>query len=164
MNKNQCLLGCLLSCLAIFPSMASDNWTVIFDKDPENQSDRCLLESKTFIIDDGQTQTAVKMLYNGTQLYAATKSTLDLSYPNIGLQIGARQQHTIDRVYKKTTAVFESSIEKIHIDFKKGVKAKLALGFWPTWPQTKTRVIEFSLIGYKKAYNKYKKCEKNGKI
>lgn len=135
---------------------AGDNWQVRID--PEDRS-RCLLESATNVFNDGQAETSVKLVYIGDALYAATKSSIDLEYPGIGLQVDRHEQHPIDEVYMKKTAVFSKNIDKIHKQFIEGAKAKLTLGFWPLIPKTRTHVIEFSLFGYTKAYQQFLKCK-----
>ena len=36
--------------------------------------------------------------------------------------------------------------------FKAGLKARVQLRFWPTWPETGTHSVEVSLIGFTKAW------------
>lgn len=136
---------------------ATDNWEVRHD--PEHPS-RCFLESATHVFNDGQAETSVKLIYIGEALYAATQSNIDLDYPGIGLQVDGHEQHRVDGVYMKKTAVFTKDIDKIHQQFIYGAKAKLTLGFWPLIPKTKTYDIEFSLYGYTKAYQEFLKCRK----
>lgn len=139
-----------------------DNWRVVIDNDPESPS-RCLMESATHIINDGHTETSVKLVYTGDALYAATKSDIDLSYPGVGLQVDRYEQHGIDGVYMEKTAVFNKAIEKIHRQFISGASAKLTLGFWPTLDKTESRVIEFNLYGYTKTYQQFLQCRKAAK-
>lgn len=122
------------------------------------------MESSTQVVDDGQTKTYVKLVYTGMALYVATKSHIDLTYPGVGLQVDSNPQHQIDQLVQEKTAVFTTDIGKIHKQFILGAKAKLTLGFWPTQPKTKTRIIEFSLFGYTKAYHKFQKCNESGKL
>jgi len=138
-------------------AFAGDNWKVRID--PDDRS-RCLMESVTHVVNDGQSETSVKLVYTGDALYAATKSNIDLEYRGIGLQVDRLEQHPIDEVYMKKTAVFARNIDKINKQFIDGINAKLTLGFWPLLPKTKTHVIEFSLIGYTKAYQQFLNCQK----
>lgn len=141
---------------------AAENWQVIFDADPLSQQPACLMESMAHVIDDGQTQTPVKLIYNGRELVAQTKSKIDLTYPNVGLQVDSKTSFGIDHLHKEKTAVFAKQSTEIHQQFIDGLTARLSLGFWPTWPQTKTRVIDFNLIGYTKAYQEFEQCRANG--
>ena len=136
---------------------AGDNWQVRID--PEDRT-RCLLESVKYVFNDGQAETSAKLVYTGDALYAATKSNIDLDYPGIGLQVDRLEQHPIDEVSMKKTAVFNKNIDKLHQQFIDGANAKLTLGFWQLIPKTKVHVIEFSLFGYTKAYQQFLKCKK----
>ena len=160
MNKIYLISIGLFFQLVSVSATAGDNWKVRID--PENRS-RCLLESATHVINDGQAETSVKLVYTGNALYAATKSNIDIDYPGIGLQVDGFDQHPIDEVYMKKTAVFSKDLDKLHKQFIYGVNAKLILGFWPLLPKTKTHVIEFSLIGYTKTYQQFLKCNKVAK-
>ena len=139
---------------------AGENWQVRID--PEDRS-RCLLESVKNVFNDGQAETSVKLVYTGDALYAATKSNIDFDYPGIGLQVDRHEQHPIDEVYMKKTAVFSKNSDTLHKQFINGANAKLTLGFWPLIPKTKVHVIEFSLFGYTKAYQQYLMCKKHKK-
>ncbi len=143
--------------------LATENWSVSMEEDPISRSNICLLVSKIYTIDDGQTTTPVQLIYNGEKLFAKTKSDIDMSYPKIGLQIDTHHPHKISRIHKQNIAVFANTNNAIHQQFIDGREAHLALGFWPTWPQTHTRMINFSLIGYTKAHTQFKKCQNDGK-
>lgn len=153
------LISGFLACSNV---LATENWSVNIEEDPISKSNVCLLVSKVYTIDDGQTTTPVQLIYNGEEIFAKTKSDIDISYPEIGLQIDAHDQHSISRLHKNNIAVFADADHAIHQQFIDGRQARLALGFWPTWPQTHTRTIDFSLIGYTKAHSKFKKCQQNG--
>ena len=136
---------------------AEDNWEV---KVEHEDGTRCLLESVTKIFNDGQAETVAKLVYTGDTLYAATQSNINLEYEGIGLQVDDLEQHRVDGVYMLKTAVFSKNIETIHKQFIHGLKAKVTLGFWPLIPKTKTYDIEFSLIGYTKAYHQFLECKR----
>lgn len=157
MNKVYLISIGLLFQLMSVSVTAGDNWMVRID--PENRS-RCLLESATHVFNDGQAETSAKLVYTGDALYAATKSNIDIDYPGVGLQVDRYDQFPVDELYMKKTVVFSKDINKIHKQFIDGIKAKLTIGFWPLLPKTKPHVIEFSLIGYTKAYQQFLNCKK----
>ncbi len=140
---------------------ANENWSVQVAEDPISKSNTCLMISKTYTIDDGQTKTPVQLIFNGAKILAKTKSDIDTSYPGLGLKIDTDKHFTISRIHKNTIAVFANADDAIHQQFIKGKNAVLALGFWPTWPKSHTRKIKFSLIGYTKTYEAFKKCTQN---
>jgi hypothetical protein len=43
--------------------------------------------------------------------------------------------------------------------FKRGVKARVVLRFWPTWPATGTHAAVFSLIGFTREYARMEECK-----
>jgi len=164
MNKTQLSLILGLYLLFTIPAFAVGNWSVTIAEDPVTHTVACLLESRTHTIDDGQTDTPVKLIFNGKQVYATTKSDIDISYPEIGLTIDKHDAHQFSKVHKNNIAIFASTAESIHKEFIAGKNAKLALGFWPTWPKTQTRIINFDLIGYTKAHQQFEECQKTGNL
>jgi len=163
MSKLPMLAAATLCLLMSLPVTATDNWRLIISNSPEGQTPACLMESATRMINDGQTETPVKLVYTGQALYAVTKSHIDLSYPEVGIQVDKHQQHPIDRLHGQDTAVFNSHINVINKQLSAGNRAKLALGFWPTWPKTRTRIIEFSLGGFTRTYKQFKNCQAKSK-
>lgn len=154
------LLACCLPEIAF--SAASQNWQVVITKDPVSKQSTCLLISSTKHTEDGQNSTPIKLIYNGEIFIAATDSNIDLSYADVGLQVDDHSRYTIDRLFKNTDAIFETDAERIRDEFKRGLNAKLILGFWPTWPVTKSYAIDFDLRGFTKAYNKFLQCKITG--
>lgn len=158
--KHLILLACCLPEIAF--SAASQNWQVVIAKDPVSKQSTCLLISSTKHTDDGQTSTPIKLIYNGEIFITTTDSNIDPRYADVGLQVDDNSRHTIDRLFKKTDAIFETDVERIRDEFKRGLNAKLILGFWPTWPVTKSYAIDFDLRGFTKAYNKFLQCKMTG--
>ena len=147
----------LMCCLPVIAfSATSQNWQAVIAKDPVSKQNTCLLISSTKHTEDGQTNTPVKLSYNGEIFIATTDSNIDLSYTD--------SRHTIDRLFKHTSAIFETDAELIRDEFKRGLNAKLILGFWPTWPATRSYAIEFDLRGFTKAYNEFQQCRLSGDI
>ena len=160
--KHLILLICCLPAIAF--SVTSQNWQAVIAKDPVSKQNTCLLISSTKHTEDGQTSTPVKLSYNGEIFIAITNSNIDLSYADVGLQVDDHSRHTIDRLFKNTSAIFETDAELIRDEFKRGLNAKLILGFWPTWPVNKSYALEFDLRGFTKAYNEFLQCEMSGNI
>lgn len=142
----------------------TDNWQLVLAEDPFSKQSACLLVSAVEQSEDGQATTAVSLVYNGNLFMAKTESNIDLSYADLGLQVGKKKSHPIERLHKKTSAVFETQAPQIRDEFKKGLKAKLRLGFWPSWPKTRSYVIEFDLRGFTAAYEAFVHCQKTGEI
>ncbi len=155
----------LLFCLStIVIAKDTQNWQLILAEDPLSHQTACLMISATRQTDDGQSSTPVSLIFNGKVFIAKTKSNIDLSYPAIGLQVDDYKPHTIDRLNKDTNAVFENQAEKIREEFIKGLSGKLTLGFWPTWPKTRSYTTEFDLRGFTKTYEAFLRCQQTGEI
>lgn len=143
---------------------ANPAWQAIVAYDPLQDKSACLIESAQVIVDDGQTTTPVRFLYNGRAFLATTESNIDLTYPDIGLQVDAHPRIPIDDVYNDTNVVFARSAAQITALFISGSKARLSLGFWPTWPKGDTVVTEFSLTGFTRAHADFLQCQKTQRV
>jgi hypothetical protein len=150
--------------LLALTARAGENWNVVIGNDALTNQSTCLMESAGQEIFDGQGNTPIKFVYDGKVFYVVTKSSIDLSYPNVGLSVDARAPHSINRVLKEYSVVFDTEAEAIRNEFIRGAEARLALGFWPTWPKGATIVTQFSLYGFKAAYAKWQECQKTGEI
>lgn len=154
------ILACLLlaTSASVVPAWA-ESWRVLHGTDPIDGSTRCLMISSELQVDDGQTITPVSLVFTGSALAAVTESNIDLSYPDVGLQVDQQPVIPVDRVHRQTIAVFENSADAIRGQFQRGHTARLKLGFWPTWPQTETVVMEFSLLGFIRAQEALLHCD-----
>ena len=65
----------------------------------------------------------------------------------------------MDRLADPRTAMFQSRYGTLVEQFKRGVKARVVLRFWPTWPATGTHAAVFSLIGFTRAYARMEECK-----
>jgi hypothetical protein len=156
------LLLCYLPALANAKDI--QNWQLVLAEDPISNQTVCLMVSAMKQTEDGQTSTPVSLIYNGKIFIAKTKSNIDLSYPDIGLQADNHTPHNIDRLHKKTSVVFDAQAIQIRDEFIKGLNGKLTLGFWPTWPKTRSFVTEFDLRGFTKTYQAFRRCQKTGEL
>jgi len=145
---------------------ASDtpNWKVVYADDPTTRKKTCLMMSASKRIEDGQSTTPVHLIYNGHIFFAKTKSNIDLSYPGLGLKVDNHSQHKISALYKETSAVFTLNTIKIRDQFISGLDAELTLGFWPSWPKTRSFTSHFNLHEFSDTYKRFLKCKKNGDI
>ena len=140
------------------------NWKVVFEEDPASGKKVCLMVSRTNKMQDGQSTTPVYLIYDGRIFFAKTKSNIDLSYPDLGLQIDKKPQHKISVLYKESSAAFTSNTVKMRDEFIHGLDARLTLAFWPSWPKTGRFDSHFDLREFSNTYTRFLKCKKEGVI
>jgi hypothetical protein len=159
------VIAILGSQVALVAAAGADaNWTSERGLDRLTGRDRCLLASKAETINDGHDDISISLVLTADALLVVTASNIDLTYPGIGLQVDQLAPIQIDRLFKDTMPVFDREIETILEEFIKGYRAKVSLGFWPTWPKTETQSATFSLLGFTKAYQAFRTCEENGPL
>jgi hypothetical protein len=160
MNGKLCVF-LFLACLG--PAMASDaNWRAVIGHDPLQHMTACLLESKPLTVFDGQTDTPLQLIYNGTVFRMTSQSHVDLSYPGVGLRVDGQELFAVDTVENRTDLIFSSRADAIKEQFIAGRQAQIAVGFWPTWPRSDTVVARFSLLGFSRAYTAFRHCQTTG--
>lgn len=157
------LLLLVFFCLNTAQALAQ-NWSVKLGRDGIRDQAICLLESTTLQVHDGQTTTPINLVYNGEVIIAVTKSNIDLSYQGVGLQVDQQAAHAVDSLYKQTRVIFEKTANDIIQEFIKGREVRLVLGFWPSWPKTKTVTSHFSLRGFSHAYRAFQDCQQTGVV
>jgi len=159
---------CIYCALSVNASASNNNdnanWKVVFENDPASRKKVCLMVSRKNMMEDGQSKTPVYLIYNGHIFFAKTKSNIDLSYPDLGLQIDKHPQHKISVLYKQSSAAFTSNTVEMRDEFIKGLDARLTLAFWPSWPRTSSFDSHFDLREFNDTYNRFLKCKKNGEI
>lgn len=150
--------------LFLFSTTVESNWKVETGEVPLSDQFGCYMVSSVQHSEDGQSGTPVRIVFNGTQFVVETESNLDLSYPDIGLQVDQNDYHKVDRLFKKVNAVFDSNTNQILDEFIRGLNARMTLGFWPSWPVTKSYQTQFNLRGFTRTYNEMVECQLEGSV
>lgn len=109
---------------------------------------------------DGYSETKVKLRLMTDGLLIKTNSNVDLSFEDVGLMVDHNDFIAADGVIDEKNVVFRSELDKIIIQFIKGLRVKLYMRYWPTYPATSNYQTTFSLLGFTKAYQEYKLCKK----
>ena len=128
------------------------NWRV-------SDSSPCFLFTPVKSIDDGQGQTPVALRLDANALHVTTSSNIDPEFDDLGITVDDKDMIVIDSVVRETNVVFETKVDALVEQFIAGRNAKLQLRFWPTWPSTGPKTVEFSLMGFTKAHNQMKACQ-----
>jgi hypothetical protein len=138
---------------AMVPSGARAEWTA----QPEPAAGpgaavRCVLQSERQPLPDGYQQTWAQILVDDTAVRVVSASSLDPGDGDIGLEIDGGSLVPSDEVTGQRIAVFRTRYGAIVDEFKRGLRVRVQLRFWPTWPKTGTHSATFSLIGFTRAY------------
>lgn len=135
------------------PLVIADQWRL------SSETDRCILSSLEYSMDDGQgdTKVVLQLTPNNWTLY--TESDIDLSYNNTGLTVDAKVHFALERVVKDSNVVFENDRSRIIDAFINAQQVQIALGFWPTWPVTETKTVIMAIDHFEVAYRTWKDCQ-----
>jgi hypothetical protein len=142
----------------LLANVASASWTAKRVFDPIKDETRCMLESNTKTINDGYQDTQILLRLDKRALQVVTRSNIDASKGDIGVQVDKHEFIKMDRIYLEQSVIFESEIADIIKQFKEGLRAKFTLRFWPTYPDTGQHAVTFSLLGFTKAYGELPDC------
>jgi len=148
------LLATLLA-LACTVAIAKDtvpNWTV------RTLDGTCALESVAQPVNDGYLDITVQLRFSRSGLRALTPSTIDVEGGHLGLLVDAEPLPLKATVDDETDVVFDGDMAMIGEHFVRGGTAQLRLRFWPTWPVTGTKPIDYSLKGFTLAWKQYQQC------
>lgn len=149
------LMALLLGAMTLCAEVA--NWSVQSTSNKTGEQ-RCYLVTPVKTIDDGYGETKVSLELRDRELLVVTDSSIDGEFGDLGLQVDDREIIMADGIRADTRVFFHSRINEITDQFLKGLKVRVQLRFWPTWPTTGLRSAEFSLIGFTKAYNNRSVC------
>jgi hypothetical protein len=119
----------------------------------------CILESSPEALSDGYQTTSARIRVDGKTVSVSSKSVFDAGFNDIGVAVDEDAMIPMDRLADPRTAVFQLRYGTLVEQFKRGVKARVVLRFWPTWPVTGTHAAVFSLIGFTRAYARMEECK-----
>ena len=141
----------LLTVLCAAAATTRAEWTV-------GQTDGCVLETGKISIFDGYQDTRLKLSLTDAGLLVRTESNIDLSFDDVGLAVDGGDFIPADAVVDEQQVLFSKDSNTIIGQFMRGGSVKLYLRFWPTYPATQRYEASFSLIGFTRAHNNYRKC------
>ena len=142
------------------PLKVNPNWTLDSGPDPVSKRDRCFLRSTTQRIDDGQGGSDISLIVTPDSLRFATRSNIDLTYKDTGLQVDSKPVFPLQGLFGETDALFDKRVNEIKQQMLGGSDVTITLGFWPTWPVTQTYSARFAISGYATANAALAACDK----
>ncbi len=120
--------------------------------------DNCSLQTVPVTMDDGAGQTPVSLRLSQEGWLIDTKSDIDLSYPNTGLFPSNGDHIPLESLVKDTKISILDKKQQLTDALKVSEEVRVALGFWPTWPVTKTQSQTISVAHFQQAYAAWKTC------
>ena len=107
---------------------------------------------------DGYHEATVEVLISDDGLYVATDSNVDMSYPEIGVQVDGRPPRPFRGTYNATSVYLDEGLPDLLSELSEGAGMRIRLGFWPTWPVTETQETRIELGRFKEAYGALMAC------
>jgi hypothetical protein len=139
-------------------SAAAAEWSLRVEPAGAGATASCAMISERQPVPDGYQNTWAQILVDRRVIRVTSASQLDPGDGDIGLSIDEGQFVRVDEVLDSRTAVFRTHYQPLIEDFKRGLKVRVQLRFWPTWPKTGTHSTTFSLIGFTRAHAGLAEC------
>jgi|SRR5215471_1075264 len=147
--------GMLVSILLVsVPVAASAEWAV-----KARAGGGCAVESSPESLPDGYQTTTARIVVDARSVAVTSPSVFDPGFDDIAIEVDQGALTPMDRLADPRTATFESRYAALVDQFKRGLRARLQLRFWPTWPATGTHSAVVSLIGFTRAYAQLEDCK-----
>jgi len=149
------ILAALVVILLMMGSVrAAAEWTA-----KSGDGSGCMLESSPESLNDGYQTTTARIRVDGKMVSVSSPSVFDAGFNDIRIVVDEQETFPMDRLADPRTAVFESRYAALVEQFKRGLRARVQLRFWPTWPETGTHSATFSLIGFTRAHTGLGECK-----
>jgi hypothetical protein len=126
-----------------------DAWTLT-----KGQGGGCHLDSEKGTLSDGYQKTSLQIRVTATEVRVVSESTFDDSKGDLRIQVDNKDAIKADGLDGPKAVVFKgASAGTLIAQFKAGLKADVAMRFWPTWPETGTHSLVVSLLGFTRAWD-----------
>lgn len=119
---------------------------------------KCVLESNKLDFFDGYDNTGLKFRIMDDELYLLTRSNIDMSFKDVGVQVGANQIILADKVVDDQNVLIKKELPAFITQLRKKQEARIQLRFWPTYPATQTYSEDIKMDGFLSAYAEYQEC------
>ncbi|EAR20957.1 hypothetical protein [Nitrococcus mobilis] len=140
----------------ILPMALDHGWRLDRQRDVVDGAPRCMLLSPAVTIFDGYYPAKVWLRINPVRAWVKTDSNIDNSYPGQGLRVdGGALAPFAKKLLDEQTTYTDASV--LH-GMAEGRTLTVALGFWPTWPKTKTQTARLDLAGFANAHAALQAC------
>jgi hypothetical protein len=148
----------VLAVALIVSSPATAQWNVRNEPASGGATPSCVMVTERQELPDGYQKTWAQILVDNETVRVTSASQLDPGDGDIGLVVDDGSFVRVDEVVASRTAVFKSRYDELVEGFKRGLKVRVQLRFWPTWPKTSTHSATFSLIGFTRTHARLAEC------
>jgi len=125
-----------------------DAWTLT-----KLQGGGCRLDSEKTSLSDGYQTTNAQVRVTPTEIRIVSESTFDDGKHDLLIEVDKNDAVKADGLDGAKAIVFKNGASSLITQFKAGLKARVQMRFWPTWPETGTHSVVVSLIGFTKAWD-----------
>jgi hypothetical protein len=126
-----------------------DAWTLI-----RVEGAGCRLDSDKASVSDGYQTTSVQVRVTASEVRVLSDSTFDGGKNDLLIQVDKNEAVKADGLDGVKVVVFKGpAAASLIAQFKAGLKARVQLRFWPSWPETGTHAVVLSLIGFTRAWD-----------
>ena len=140
------------------PMPLDHGWTLDRQRDLVDGASRCVLLSPAFTIFDGYYPAKMWLRINPVRTWVQTDSNIDTSYPAQGLRVDDGALTPFAKQLADAQTVYTDA-PVLH-DLSEARTLTVALGFWPTWPKTKTQTASVDLAGFANAAAALQACSR----
>ena len=121
---------------------------------------KCVLESNKIDFYDGYDNTGLKFRVLNNELYLLTKSNIDMSFNDVGIEISKNEFLHADKVVMDQDVLFRKEMPAFLSKLNQSSDIRVQLRFWPSYPATKTYSKMVAFNGFLSAYEAYTDCRK----
>jgi len=135
-------------------SLAGD-WTLAANGAYAND---CYLMSKDVKIRDGHGGGALRILVAAGKMLLISTSNIDMSYSDTGFSFDGGELLPLESLYSETAVLVENSYKALLTGMQSNSIMTVRLGFWPSWPVTKSYQARIEMTGFTPALKQLQAC------
>jgi len=139
------------------PMSFNGGWKLDKRPDPIDGKERCLLYSPKLAMFDGYDKSRVQLQVSTSAVIVKAESNLDVSYPQQGLRVDSGGLFAFESQLLSEKSTYTK--KPVQAAMASGRRLTVALGFWPTWPVTKTQKLTVDLNEFSYAYRALRACD-----
>ena len=114
----------------------------------------CRLDADKASLSDGYQTTSALVQVSPTEVRVISESVFDAGKDELLIQVDKKDAVKADGLAEgNKTVVFKTQAPLLIEQFKAGLRARVQLRFWPSWPETGNHSVEISLIGFTRAWD-----------